>query len=440
MEVNRVKALENLLAKVEPIPADWVPGRSAASVSAGSVRVEPAACDSWQEVVARWRRALHWRRDLGDLLAVMLATCASTSQRDDQLMLQVIGDPGSAKSQLCEGLLVSQHCHALDTITGFVSGMKDQSGDDFSFLARVNHKTLVTTEGDVLLSLPNFQQIMSQLRKMFDGSLRAVYKNRKEDLAHDALRLPWILCGTPALLDGNQARLGDRFLRFWIEPPSEDDREEATRRAFFSMQAAVKQSADGTPDSCVSEQLLEARRITGGYVDWLRSNAAEKLAELDTDEEALYRACAGWAQFTAILRAKPVDQTKEEKHDAVEQPTRLVKQFCRMANCLAVVLNVESAADPEVLRIIKRVAIDTARGHSMAVIRHVRNSKTGAVSLPGLVSLTDRTEAQELAILRFLRRAGALEHRKEKHGLQTRHLWRLSPKMANVWEAVMGSS
>ena len=146
---DRRAALVDLLTKVQTVPTEWLMATpSSNGKHSGITNLEARQCKTWAECEATWKDAMYWRNDLSDAMAVLLAICASTSQSGNQLFLDLIGSPGSAKTTLCQGLLVSGHCVHVENVTKLMSGWKDpQDGSkDCSFLARANGKTWITIE------------------------------------------------------------------------------------------------------------------------------------------------------------------------------------------------------------------------------------------------------------------------------------------------------
>ena len=441
---ERIAGLGELFSLIQPAPNDWTPGgRAARSSSSGEgAGIRPAGCTSWQEVLNDWRLALHMRPALEQSLATMLAVALSTDQEDDQLCLYVIGDAGSAKTRLCDAMLVSRQCVLIEHLnsTGFHSGWKDESGEDFALLSRVNHKTMVTPEGDTLVSSPYFGVVMSQMRRIFDGSSAHQYGNRKEAKSYEGLRTPWIIAGTPYLMDHDQSRQGDRFLRVIVDPPDEEGRQEILRRAGFSMFEAVGKGVNG---SVINSQMLSAYQRTAGYVDFLRSNADRLLGGVvnRTDGEWLISRCSRLAEFTAFLIARPAAEKtpKAEKNDTVELPSRLVKQFVRLSVCLAAVLN-RPSVDEASMSVARKVSLDTAKGRTMSLARLLASPEAvrEGMSTPKLAGLTGRTDAEERHLLMFLNRINVVkrfEHRINSVSKQFR--WRLTDRMLDLWRSVV---
>lgn len=436
----RKKQLERLLALVKPIPQEWREGVAIRGQS--PKQIEPEPCSSWKELLSAWEKALAMRQSIEDVLSVMLAVVASTVQVGDQLFLQVVGSAGSGKSRLCDGLVVSKHCHLLLHMTGFHSGFNDGTDHDYSLLSRINGKCLVTPEGDVMMSSANFEQIMSQQRQIFDGKSGASYKNKKVDLLWTGLRTPWIMAGTPALLDADQSRLGDRFLKVFIEDPSESGRAHIGRMVCLSSIRSVRQTSNCDPTSTVDGTMLAAYRLTGGYVDWLRSNVSDELAKLRFDENELSDWCWALAEFTAAMRARPLigikHRDKIDQHDAKELPTRLASQYCRLAMCLAVVLN-RSTIDDEVRRRVRKVALDTSTGVTVKVVDALARAGLEGADANDLQIVSNLTEEKLHPVLRFLstEQVAVLESFEERpegygRGFHGTRKWRLTEKMARL--------
>lgn len=444
---DRTIPLMELNAKIEAAPAEWfIAGQINVHPNGHSrVAVPAQECFKWDECETAWKDALLWRSDLGDALAVMLAVCASTQQGGNQLFFQVVGSAGSAKTTLCEGLLVSGHCHHLEHLTGFHSGWKADDGKDCSLISRINGKTLITPEADIMMSSPRFQELMSQQRRIFDGKSGATYKNTSVDTLYEGLRTPWIMAGTPALLDTDQSRLGDRFQRIIISSPAEDEKRAILRKALKSERAAMLEQANGTSASLVEPKLRKAHALTGGYVDWLRANIENELSLVAVGEPA-EETCIDLAELSADMRARPnEDRNKKEVHDSKELPTRLSRQNIRLATCLAVVLN-KKEVDAEVLRKVRKVALDTSGGHSLNIVKWMLSHNTkvpgnktfqecGGIPVDTLAVWAQMTPERMSNYLLFLRKIDVLVWREQR---QTNGYWMLTPRVHELYTRIMG--
>lgn len=405
-------------------------------------RLEPARCESWKDLRNAWKKALFLTESVEHALAVCVAVCMSTEQQgDNQLFLQLIGAPGSAKTKLCDALVVSKKCYLLEHLKGFHSGWKTGFGDgeDFSLLARINHKTLITPEADVMISSPNWGEVMSQQRRIFDGSSGASYKTLKEDRHYEGLRTPWIMAGTPVLLHGDQSRLGDRFLRVIIDPPSDDDLWSIQEQVAYSAMASVKVRANCSAESVMSPEMREAYRMTGGYIDYIRDHAEELLSAVKVDPAVVVKRCSVLGRFTGKFRARPdPNRFREEKQDVDELPTRLTGQFMRLAVCLAAALGRKSV-DNVVLGLVRKVAVDSAKGRTLEVAKVLLpRGKAGAES-KALGGWVGEGDDKILGLLRFLTKIGVTETFTPKSvgDIVMPPRWRLTPAVEQLCRGVL---
>ena len=402
-------------------------------------KIECLPCDSWEALIDQWRIASEWREGLDDAFSIMLAIAISTDQvGDSQLFLMVIAEAGGLKTKLCDAMAVSQHCHLLEHITGFHSGIRDEEGNDYSLLGSINHKTLITPEGDVMISNPLFQKLMSEQRRIFDGTSGAKFKTHLKEQRFTDLRTPWIIAGTHALLAADQSRLGDRFLRVFIDPPSEDQKDAILMKVGENAFAAVKQSVNGHPGSIINDKLLRAYQLTGGYIDWLRMDTEQKITDVVdcSDQAEIIRQCAKMAHFVADFRARPECKRRDDTFDVKELPTRLHAQFIRLSACLTVVLN-KQTIDVEVMRRVRKVALDTAAGRTFDLAQAMFDFGPGiGMSVQSLAPLVHEIEETRIrSILRFMKKIGLVSTCKSKRDGKAR--WNLTNRVRKLWAEVV---
>ena len=447
--VDRTAGLVALISKVQDIPEScYAVTASPYHHTNGKPAIESQECSTWERCEASWKEAMWWRQDMSDGLAVVSAICTSTQQAGNQLFLDLVGSAGSGKTTMCEGLLVSQHCHHLEHLTGFHSGwrMADDQTKDCSPIARMNGKTLITPEFDIMRSSPRYAELMGQTRRIFDGKSGATYKNTDKDTLYVGLRTPWIRAGTPAIMDTDQASMGDRFQRFIIaDPSSEEEKRSIMRSALKSERSAMMDRANGTAGSIVDRKMQLAHALTGGYVDWLRAHAEEQLPLVDVSQAAEDH-CIDLAEMSADLRARPnEDKRKREIHNSKELPTRLARQNIRLAACLAVVFNKRSV-DADVLRIVRKVALDTAHGHSLNIVKWLMspNPKShyrtyhdcGGLMIDVLAMWSGMSPERLQNYLMFLRDIGVLDWREVRQS--NGGSWMLTERTRELYTRVVG--
>lgn len=458
---GRKRALVTLARMVEPASQDWFsPAGSGVHVGsttkdAGTVETRP--CHTWADCEAAWDSAkggaLEWRSDLSSTLATTLAVCASTDQKGNQLFVDLVASPGSAKTTIIEGALTSRHCVHVENITKIISGHKkpDDQDKDCSFLARSNNKTWITCEFDTILASPQYAELMGKIRRIFDGKTTATYGNSDVDRVYNALRTPWIRAGTWRMMTQDQSQLGDRFLRMIISDPTEGEKRAIMRSAIRSERRACRETSNGAAGGIVDEKTSRAHSLTGGYVDWLRANVEESICAVeDNVTEWVEDVCMDLAELSADMRARPTPKYKwkAETFDMEghkELPSRLTKQNIRLALHLAVVLN-KDRIDSEVLKIVRKVAIDTAFGHSMNIANWMcshNDKEPGGRSHQACGGMTEKTltswcnvktEHMEDYLL-FLRKIGVLQTRRsERFGT----MWMLTDRVHELYQRLMG--
>lgn len=437
---SRVRALGGLLAKVEPIPADWVPGRGEGARRGGSVAVEELPCASWRELVTDWRKAMKWIDGLDLALSVALASAVSTDQMGEQLWVKMVSPPSTGKTVLCEALAVNRkYVYPKDTFTGLTSGYQtDRDGtENLSLAPKLKGKTLVIQDGDTLLSAENLPEILSQFRAFYGRNLRVSKRNRMS-ADFEGINCTVILAGTHRLHELDSSELGERFLDVVVVDDIDQElEEEIALRSIYQSFADVDHLSDGTLQSREGPALVTAKRRTAGYLTLLRETARERLSQVAPITEDDARRVMRYAQLVSFLRSRP-SKTQQEKVQR-ELCARLSKQLTRLAKCLAVVLNKDSVSDPEVVRRVRRVALDTARGRTLRIVKSLYARRATGASHHQVGLDVHRGPELVRRDLHFLKDLGVTDQREPARvpGVYGKPVWVLTPRLADLWESVL---
>lgn len=441
-EGDRAEGLAEFLGRVEPIPEDWVKGRSAASRKGGKVQIECLPCESWKELVPYWRKAMKWIDGLDKGLSVCFASIVSTRAVGDQLWIKLVSPPSTGKTTLVEALAVAKdYVYSTDTMTGLVSGYQvDKEGsENMSMVLRLKDKTLVIKDADTILSDPNLQKILSQFRAFYDRALRTQYGN-KMSAAHEGINTTVILCGTNSLRKLDSSELGERFLDCVIMDKIDVELEhEVLYRKLHQAKNDLSQESNGQPSSQVSPVMLAAMQRTGGYVTYLRQNANQLLAAVDYPEKAVPR-IIDYGKFIAFMRARP--SSRQDETAEREFAARLVSQITRLAGCLAVVLNRKSV-DEEVLARTKGVVMDTARGRTLEIAAALYREGRIGLTMGSLEAEVHASEEGRITkLVKFLRQIGAVEsfEAKNKTGVRYTRRYRLTEQVQGLYGRVVGDA
>lgn len=426
--------VDTLISWLREVPDSWLkakentPGAEIKTV--GVEKISSLKCESWGELLDSWKAAMRWRQTMDDVLSCMLALAITIDQKGDQLFLMVIGNASGGKTTFCDGLLVSTHCYALESLTGFFSGFQADKGKDYSAILRANHKLMITPEGDVMVSNPKFPELMSQGRRIFDGVFGATYKNTDEDKRYAGLRTPWIMVGTHTLLETDQSRLGDRFLKILLDNPEDDERREILSKSARSAYAEVCESAVGEELSEGPKQ--QAFRMTGGYVDYLFDNATKLLREVNVTEEDI-SFCETLGEFVAFMRARPGKM--EDSIATREEPYRLGKQFVRLMTGWAAVLN-RPSIDNDLLRRLRKVAMDTSIGPLRDITECLARNELDWHTPKAISTYIDRTPEYTGRLLKFMREIGIVETKSDREPDRragAKPTWGLTLEMRELW-------
>ena len=432
---DRVEKLSNLYDLFVEIPAEWLGGKT---FKDGSVTLEPLFCDSWSKLIDSWRMAFKWTPGLERALAVMLASIASTGHIGDQIWAMVLGPASCGKSSLCEALAVAKdYVYSKSSFRGFHSGYKtDKDGaEDHSMIPRIAGKTLIIKDGDTLMQSKNKDIVLSEGRDLYDRVSRSSYLNGL-DRNYEDISVTWIICGTGSLRQLDTSELGERFIKVCIMKGIDSTMERAvTRRSTFSIRDNLGVMNDGTVESKDTSEKIEAKRLTGGYVEYLRKNASRLLRGITFSDEAV-ELCNDLGEFVAYMRARP--SQKQDEVAEREISTRLCNQFTLLAACLAVVLNKKSV-DADVMAIVRKVATDTADGKMLDIVSQLYRKGSEGAETASVAVWIGRDEDKTRPMLTFLARINAVENfcKEIMPGISGNPRWKLTDRIAHLYTRVM---
>lgn len=436
---HRVEKVGEVIRSLQPVPEDWVPGRSPLSASKGSLTLDCVPCRSWKELLNDWKKAMKMTQGLDYSLSAMLACVMSTPLPGDQIWLKVVGPPSSGKSTLCEALSVAKkHTVAKSKIKGFHSGyQKDKAGsENSSLINEVKGKTLITKDGDTLLQSPNLAEILAEARDLYDRVSRTHYRNSMGK-DWEGINLTWILCGTSALRQLDASELGQRYLDCVVMEGIESEFErEVGRRASNDMIHLLQNPQHNSGRDGESPEMVIVKQKTGGYVNYLCKNASKLISEITISERSR-TTIENLGLLVALMRARPSKKQDEEVNR--EFSPRLIKQLTKMAFCQAAVLN-KKDIDKEVLQRVTSIAWDTSRGRSINIVRHLYHAGEQGSQIKTLCLYTHQPTAKEHELLRFLKRINVVEihmYKPPRHQI-AKPYWRLTEYMREIYAKALG--
>jgi energy-coupling factor transporter ATP-binding protein EcfA2 len=436
---GRAAAAGGVLQSVTPVPDGWVGERGQAK-RAGKVDTESLPCTSWGEVMGAWRESMNMSEGLERALVVAFATGASTGHVGDQLWVKLMGPAGCGKSTICEALTTAKnHVRAFSSITGFHSGYKsDKDGDeDHSVIPMLDGMMLVTKDGDSMLTFPGKDQMLSEARDLYDRCSRKFFRhgmNRR----YDHHSMTWLLCGTSSLRQLDSSELGERFLSCYLMEVIDPAEELGTALLSVNrMIGSFGSLVNGKAETADRPEKVQCKRLTGGYMNHLRSVAPARLRALRVPPH-LPRVLVDLGTLAAYMRARP--SKRQDEYVEREYATRLSNQLTLLAGCAAVVLE-RPEVDSDVMRIVGRVAWDTARGRTLELVRHVGGQRDNGCELGALAAVLSLSEDKTRDLVFFLHRLGALEHFRPELGGGVRggRRWRLTARMRQLYAGAVNA-
>lgn len=424
---ERVPLLGELLDMVEPVPDEWF------NHQAANVLLPP--CDTWENLVGHWKKAMHWNEGLDHALPVMLSCAASVPLPEDQLWVEVRSPPSTGKTEMADAMAKdAEHVFEIDIFKGLHSGTRTPDGSDASLLSLIKGKCLIITDADTIIRMPNKEQILSEFRRAYDRNSSTHYRNGVSNQYKD-WSFTTIICGTESLDALDESELGQRFVRIVIMDRVDDIMEVLiNENKLNKMRDLYRTQPIMNGKGASTEEKLTAQMMTGGYLHWLRNNIGTLIANIEMSDEVVSQINT-FARFAAYFRARP--SKNETEKESREQSTRLSGQLGKLAYCLTAIFG-KNYIDKEIMRRVAKVALDTGRGTTFNIAKILAPYASEGLDVETIASnlLAGSTEIREY--LRFLQKLGMVESyvKEGKIGLGTRTRWRITHPILQLYGTV----
>ena len=411
----------------------------------GRQYVKKNECQSFEEVVEACKTKLRMNQYLEDALAISLCVSYSIRLTGVSLWFYVVGPSGSGKTTIVECAAGdSNRFRAESKFTGLHSGSRQltDEGDDPSLITQIQGKTLFIKDWTTILTMPPTlkDNIYGELRDAYDGHSSVYYRTGRTSVADD-INIGVIGCVTDAIRGENQTALGERFLQIEVVPPvsnieSFQFRNESRRLIRQAIKNAIESVNTQEEDSKASGlDLTEIKATTAGYLDYLYNQPIPSIEFPISSQNTVL----ALAELVAICRSQ-VKRGRDRSplyRPRQEYGTRISAQLTKLAITLAIVLGRKSV-DNAVLRIVAKVARDTAYGYAFDLVDYLsKNGEGQTLTMAKWLGMSPshvRNVVADLMILQTVQTAEPVSNGSGRGGKKT-HVYKLTPSAESVLKA-----
>jgi len=330
----------------------FVPATYSGSDVEEPVEEEPLpTVKSFKALLKHFTEHIHLNDNMEDGIAVTLAAAISCQLPGNPEWLFLVGAPGSGKTLLLEAFSRYKGAVYRSSIrsTELISGWLTDDGSDPSLIPKIQGKILVLKDYTEVLAMNAADQdiLYGVLRGAYDGRAERHFANGLERV-YNHCWFGMVAGVTDDIKAHNRASLGERFIRFqWVEAESYDRSTHIT--------AAIR----GYANQVATERFL------AGVVAGFLSEFDLTDAKLPTIEPWFETRIVALVQILAHLRAHVNTGFHGEltHRPVVEIGTRPAVQFCKLAQCLCLILG-KKRIDMKVYSIIEKIFKDTCESWS----------------------------------------------------------------------------
>lgn len=410
--------------KLLQVPVHLIRGGYEPGSPSSSEEIELPKCESFRTLLKHFKESYHVDNHMADGLAIIMATLLSIQLPGDPLWLFIVAPPGSGKTMFLTSTMRSKWTVFRSSLTpkSLISGYRSDEGDP-SLIPQLTGKVLVLKDYTEIISMNREAQeeIYAILRGAYDGNCEKTFGNGITRTYHNC-HFAMIAGVTDVIYGDDRASLGERFIKYQLVSSMEVDVTKHILAAITGMARQVE-----------VEQKLQL--LVAGFLN--RDITAIDLPPLP---DAYLLRVVALSQIISHLRATVPRVGRNDElayRPSPEVGTRLAKQLVKLGQCLAVVYG-KSEVDEQCWKLMKQVALDTARGWNLDVFQalakyHPKPRLREQISHDANISGT--TCQRRLDNLRLL---GTVQYRPihQAGPGQPPHGWTLSPDIAELWNTV----
>jgi hypothetical protein len=371
-----------------------------------------------KNVIKKW---LYIENDT--VIDIIVAVYIANRLQADPLWLLIIAPPSTTKTELLRGFADHKNTYFISSLTPstLVSGMKPtDTGKELSLLPELNNKLVILKDFTSVLSMrsENQQEILAQLREVYDGKYSKVFGTGKA--FHWKGRFGLIGASTP-VYDAHYgviSSMGERFLLY---------RTDNSNSSAMGIQA---QRIVGKED----KMRAEIRQALHKFIDQFEEISS---ANFEKDNQVNHM-IVSLANFVAYCRC-PVRRDFRNRQQPIthiptpEGPARLVKQFMQIGIGLTYA-HQKQIIDKEIYQTIKKIGKDLVPTQRLRILNHLWNEravkssevwlKTKEISdVVNLPVATVRLSLEDLMVINVLKRDIVGEKEKSPY------VWQISQQL-----------
>ena len=381
--------------------------------------------ETFEEYITNAQKYLYLTPEVKLSIACVLGITNSISIPGEPLWTFLIGPPSSGKTTFIDSFGGNnEYFDNLSKITSksLISGWKDDTGKEASYLVKLKDMTLFVKDFTVTLSdsLEEQKEVFGLLTDIFDGYVKIPFGNNQVKEFY-GLYFNLVAGVTDKVHAHSAATIGERFFRIDYLGKHYDSREFA-RRALANF---------GKNDE-KKERLMEN---TLGFVKYLRQMPIPMEIPDEYNEPLI-----DLAEFIATIRTK----VEQDQRDGIkyrprtELPARLAIGLAKLFVSIRSVFNRNPDNEEETIRAsklawqcVKKVGMDTCYGFPLDIVQAIYHNQNA--DKDRIASLAKVQSTRAYRILNELKATGVIHEAKGfSSGGRPPNIFVLNPKLTKV--------
>lgn len=381
---------------------------------------------SFDEVIEIYRKWLLMTEEHETVLKLIYAIILSNQLSGDPLWMQIVGAPGSGKTEMLMSCSASNEVVVASSVTphGLVSGFQNHGGKDPSLLAALMGKVFILKDFTEVLQMAKQQrdEVYAILRGAYDGEVTKRFGN---GVTREYRGYFSMVAGVTQAVDGDtDSSMGERFLKFRMQGHSKKTRKQVILESLKNVGREHEMKAELQD---ISQRFLDLE-VTPDILPDISLEYLEKIISL--------------SEVVVLLRATVSRDTyhrdRIQYRPQPEVGTRVAKQLKRTMMGLALTSQ-DFQVSPEDYEIVKKVALHSCIPFHLEILKCLMDEpwqNAESVSKKMNVPLTTLRECfDNLLLLGIVRRRQEEPETRARFGAGRRAFqWAASKDLAEKWK------